>query len=49
MKDPQFLADAAKVHIDVSPLPGARVQQLIGAFFSTPQSIVEQARQAIRP
>ena len=49
MKDPQFLADAAKLHIDVSPLPGARVQQLIGTFFSTPQSIVEQARQAIRP
>jgi tripartite-type tricarboxylate transporter receptor subunit TctC len=49
MKDPQFLADAAKVHIDVSPLPGARVQQLIGAFFSTPQSVVEGARQAIRP
>jgi hypothetical protein len=47
MKDPQFLADAAKVHIDVSPLPGARVQQLIGAFFSTPQSVVEGARQQI--
>jgi hypothetical protein len=49
MKDPQFLADAKKVHIDVAPLPGAKVQQLIGAFFSTPQATVERARQAIRP
>jgi tripartite-type tricarboxylate transporter receptor subunit TctC len=49
MKDPQFLADAKKVHIDVAPLPGAKVQQLIEAFFSTPQATVERARQAIRP
>ena len=49
MKDPQFLADAKKLQIDVSPLPGAKVQQLIETFFSTPHSIVERARQAIRP
>jgi tripartite-type tricarboxylate transporter receptor subunit TctC len=49
MKDPQFLADAKKVHIDVAPLPGAKVQQLVEAFFATPQAIVERARQAIRP
>jgi hypothetical protein len=37
------------VHIDVAPLPGAKVQQLVEAFFATPQAIVERARQAIRP
>jgi tripartite-type tricarboxylate transporter receptor subunit TctC len=49
MTDPQFLADAAKMRVDVSPLPGATVQELVQKFYAAPKSIVEQARQAIRP
>lgn len=47
--DPQFLADADKMRIDVSPLPGATVQELIQKFYATPKDIVEQARRSIRP
>ena len=46
---PQFLADAKKMRIDVSPLPGAKVQELVQKFYATPKNIVEQGRRAIRP
>jgi tripartite-type tricarboxylate transporter receptor subunit TctC len=49
MHDPQFLADAKKIHIDVSSLSGATVQDLIVKLFATPKETVEQARKAIRP
>jgi tripartite-type tricarboxylate transporter receptor subunit TctC len=49
MRDPQFLADADKMRIDISPLPGTTVQDLVGKLYATPKAIVEQARAAIRP
>jgi tripartite-type tricarboxylate transporter receptor subunit TctC len=49
MADPQFQADAAKMRVDVSPLPGATVQELVQKFYAAPKPIVEQARRAIRP
>jgi tripartite-type tricarboxylate transporter receptor subunit TctC len=49
MRDPQYLADAQKMRIDISPLSGARVQDLIAKLYATPKSVVEQARAAIRP
>jgi len=49
MKDDQFLADATKLRIDVSPLPGATVQDLVQKFYATPKNIVERGRRAIRP
>jgi len=49
MQDGEFLADAKKLRIDVSPLPGATVQDLVQTFYATPRNIVEQGRRAIRP
>ncbi len=48
MKDPQFLADADKMRIDIDPLPGAKVQEVVARLFATPKDIVERARKAIR-
>src|SRR5262249_49862456 len=42
MHDPQYLADAEKMRIDISPLPGATVQQLIQVLYATPKPVVEQ-------
>jgi tripartite-type tricarboxylate transporter receptor subunit TctC len=47
--DKAFLEDAEKVRIDIAPLPGARVQEIVAKLFTTPKDIVERARQAIRP
>jgi len=47
--DPQFLADAEKMRIDIDALPGTKVQDVVARLFQTPAPIVERARKAIRP
>jgi tripartite-type tricarboxylate transporter receptor subunit TctC len=47
--DPAFLADAEKLGIDIEPLSGARVQDVVAKLYATPPAIVERARKAIRP
>ena len=49
MRDPQFLEDAEKMRIDISPLPGAKVQELVQKLYAAPQDVVARARQAISP
>jgi tripartite-type tricarboxylate transporter receptor subunit TctC len=49
MADPQFLADAERLRIDISPLSGSTVQELVQKFYATPKDVAERARQAIRP
>jgi tripartite-type tricarboxylate transporter receptor subunit TctC len=49
MTDPQFLADSEKMRIDISPLPGAKVQDLVTKLYATPKDIVEGAKAAIKP
>ncbi len=49
MSDPQFLAEAGKMHLDVVPLSGAAVQDIVTRLSATPREIVEKARAAIKP
>jgi tripartite-type tricarboxylate transporter receptor subunit TctC len=49
VKDPQFLADAEKVRIAISPLSGAKVQELVERLYATPKPLVERAKQVIKP
>jgi tripartite-type tricarboxylate transporter receptor subunit TctC len=49
MRDPQFLADADRLRIDITPLPGGQVQDIVQKLHATPKDIVERARAAIRP
>ncbi len=49
MNDPQFLADAETVRIAITPLSGAKVQDIVAKLYATPKSIVERARQVIKP
>ncbi len=48
MKDPQFLADAAKMQIDISPMAGAEVDALLARLFASPPAVIERAKQAFR-
>jgi tripartite-type tricarboxylate transporter receptor subunit TctC len=49
MNDPQFLADADTVRIAITPLSGAKVQDIVAKLYATPKAIVERARQVIKP
>jgi len=49
MRDREFLHDAETIRIDISPLPGAKVQELVQKIYAAPKDIVARARQAINP
>jgi tripartite-type tricarboxylate transporter receptor subunit TctC len=48
MQDPQFLADAAKTQIDISPMPGEDVESMLTRIFASSPAVVERAKQAFR-
>ena len=47
--DPQFLADAQKMRVDIEPLSGAKVQEVVQKLYASPKDIVARAKKAIRP
>jgi tripartite-type tricarboxylate transporter receptor subunit TctC len=49
MKDSQFLADAEKARLDISPSSGSKLQSLVASVYATPGPIVERARRIIAP
>ena len=49
MNDKALLEDAEKLRVDIAPLSGAKVQEVVAKLYATPKDIVERARKAIRP
>jgi tripartite-type tricarboxylate transporter receptor subunit TctC len=49
MSDAQFLADAEKMKISITPLPGTEVQEVIRKLYATPKQFVDRAKTAIKP
>ena len=49
MADKEVLADAEKTRIDIEPLSGAKVQEVVAKLYAAPPAIVDRARKAIRP
>jgi tripartite-type tricarboxylate transporter receptor subunit TctC len=47
MKDPAYLAEAEKLKIDVDPLSGEKVAQLISLVLATPPAIAERVAAAL--
>jgi tripartite-type tricarboxylate transporter receptor subunit TctC len=47
MKDPDFLADARKVNLDIDPASGQEVHSLLLRFADYPKHIIEKAKAAI--
>jgi len=48
MRDPQFLAEAAKAQIDVNPATGAEVEAFIAHVAASSPEVVERAKRATR-
>jgi tripartite-type tricarboxylate transporter receptor subunit TctC len=49
MKDPEFLADAEKLQLEVQPLTAAEIENLLNMAYSTPKPIVAQAAALLEP
>jgi tripartite-type tricarboxylate transporter receptor subunit TctC len=47
VKDQRFLADAGKAQLDISPIPGDKLQAMVADIVSTPKPIVERFKAAV--
>jgi hypothetical protein len=48
MKDPDFLADADKAKLEITPVTGENVEKLVQEVFQTPKAIADKAADYIR-
>jgi tripartite-type tricarboxylate transporter receptor subunit TctC len=48
MKDPQFLADAAKLDLEISPVGAATIDAFLAELYRTPKDVVSKAVSAIQ-
>lgn len=49
MKDPEFLADAAKARLAINPMSGKEVESIVQGFFSLDSSLVGKLREVLVP
>jgi tripartite-type tricarboxylate transporter receptor subunit TctC len=49
MASPDFLAEARKLALDVSPMSGEEVQALVEKIYATPPSVIENVRKIMLP
>jgi len=48
MRDPQFLAEAARAKMDINPMPGAEIETFLRGLYAMPKNLIDKAAQAIR-
>ena len=49
MKDPAFLAEAAKADVEISPIDGEAVAKLVADLYTTPPEVVARVSKALSP
>jgi tripartite-type tricarboxylate transporter receptor subunit TctC len=47
MKDPEYLADAKRLDIDVNPVSGKELDELLAELYATPKEVAKKAGEAI--
>jgi tripartite-type tricarboxylate transporter receptor subunit TctC len=47
LKDPEFLADAAKQNLDVDLVPGTVLQKLVDELYATPDDVIQIVKRAM--
>ena len=45
LKDPETLADAKKIGVDIAPVPGEIISESLKKIYATPPALVEKVRQ----
>ena len=48
MKDPEFLAEAGKMKLDVDPVSGEKLEAVIGDLVATPRSVIDRVGQFMK-
>jgi tripartite-type tricarboxylate transporter receptor subunit TctC len=48
MKDPELLAEAAREKMDINPMPGDAIDELLKKLYATPADVVAKAAKAVR-
>jgi len=48
MKDPEFIAEAEKLRLEVSPMTGAEIERVLGEVYALPKDLIDKAKAAIR-
>jgi tripartite-type tricarboxylate transporter receptor subunit TctC len=49
MKDPDFIAEAEKLQMELEPLDAAQIDKLLAAAYATPRPVVQQAAELLEP
>jgi tripartite-type tricarboxylate transporter receptor subunit TctC len=49
LRDPELLAEAKKMNLDIVPLPGPEVKAMVERLFATPPEVIEKAKAALQP
>ena len=49
MKDPEFVAEAQKLQMEIEPLNAAAIDKLLATAYGTPRPIVQQAAELLEP
>jgi tripartite-type tricarboxylate transporter receptor subunit TctC len=49
MSDPEFLAETEKMQLNIEPVPGEKMQQMIKDAYALPDPLVQKVRQALNP
>ncbi len=47
MQDPQLVAEAKRIQLDIIPIAGGDLQAMIAKMYATPKDLLEKARQAM--
>ena len=48
LKDPEFLAEAEKLKLEITPVTGERVQGIVRELYATPRAVVEKAAEFVK-
>jgi tripartite-type tricarboxylate transporter receptor subunit TctC len=46
VKDPEFVAEIEKINVELDPLPGQALQELVGKTLAVPETVRERAKHA---
>jgi hypothetical protein len=49
MQDPELIAEAERVQLDLRPQTGEQVQAFVQRVYAAPREIAERARKAVQP